>query len=77
MKLLSLCILLSTLASVASDLFNYFLRLDNELMWVIMMNIHLLCFIHYNLGYFGRVGNRIVVYSPIIIYSPALLVFAR
>ena len=24
---------------------------------------NLLCFIHYNLGYFGHLGNRIVVYS--------------
>ena len=42
-----------------------------------MRNINLLCFTHYNLGHFGRVGNRIVVYSSIIIYSPDLLVFAR
>ena len=41
------------------------------------MSIHLLCFIHYYLGYFGRVGNRIMVYSSIVIYSPDLLVFAR
>ena len=32
------------------------------------MNIHLLCFIHYNLGYFGRVGKRNVVYSSMVIY---------
>ena len=46
-------------------------------MWVMMRNIHLLCFIHCNLRYFGHVGNRIVVYSSIVIYSPDLLVFAR
>ena len=46
-------------------------------MWVMMKNINLLCFIHYNLGYFGRVGNMIVGYSSIVIYSPDLLVFAR
>ena len=46
-------------------------------MWVIMGNIHILCFIHYNLGYFGHVGDRIVVYSSIVIYSPDLLMFAR
>ena len=45
-------------------------------MWLIVRNIHLLCFIHYDLGYFGDVGNRIVVYSSIVIYSPDLLVFA-
>ena len=40
-----------------------------------MRNIHLLCFIRYNLRYFGRVGNMIVVYSSIVIDSPDLLVF--
>ena len=42
-----------------------------------MRNIHLLCFIHYNLGYFGHVGKRFVVHSSIVVYSPDVLVFAR
>ena len=46
-------------------------------MWVIMRNVHLFCFIHYNSGYFGHVCNRTVVYSSIVIHSPDLLVFAR
>ena len=48
-----------------------------SLMWVIIGNIHLLCFIRYNLGYFGHVGNKIVVYSTIYLFhSLDLLVFA-
>ena len=37
-------------------------------MWVMrvmMKNINLLCFIHYNFSYFGHVGNNILVYSSI------------
>ena len=30
-----------------------------------MSNIYLLCFIRYNLGYLGHLGNRIVAYSSI------------
>ena len=44
---------------------------------MIMWNIHLPCFNHHYLGFFGHVGNRNVVHSIyIVIYSPVLLVFA-
>ena len=34
-------------------------------LWFASLGEHLLCFIHYNLGYFSHLGNTIVVYSSI------------
>ena len=45
--------------------------------WV-MMTKYIYCVLSINIyGYFGHVGNRIVVYAIfIVIHSPTLLVFA-